>query len=520
MPHDSTRPSETGGIVDGMRALLLTAHRGLSEADWAAVDTAHGDDAALGALRALRRLHGDDPGAGAELLREAAERLAHEPELLVALCAAAAAVQTTIGRWADAAWSIATGRRSVPHPRASADGPASWELAAAAVLVEWHTYAGSSQMLAVREQLLDLGRRNLLDDRHAPALVAVGAVQFGLGEFADAAGWTNRALRLLPTASARSIAARAQFALIRQRQGQWRESYRLAATALELLPADAPPRLRALVEATALLQPALTLDLAAAQPELERLSSLVERHYSVQADTVLDQIRSILLFAMEDWAGLLTFLDDLGTNGYRCIYSTHEWCAMRAAALWNLRWAGRYRAFVVSWADYAGAERSPYYWTHRALLADIDGDPAGFAAHRARAESFADRILDPMGRTWIHLATGYVALRRGSTHDGLAQWELARERMRRAGAASFAELFTAVLERTAGEFAAAADDPLAALTEQQRRVARHVADGLTSAEIAERMHLSRKTVDFHVANIVTRLGLKTRREIRGVLAGR
>ena len=39
-----------------------------------------------------------------------------------------------------------------------------------------------------------------------------------------------------------------------------------------------------------------------------------------------------------------------------------------------------------------------------------------------------------------------------------------------------------------------------------------MADGLTNAEIAQRLHLSVRTVDHHVSAVLTRLGLASRRD--------
>lgn len=54
-------------------------------------------------------------------------------------------------------------------------------------------------------------------------------------------------------------------------------------------------------------------------------------------------------------------------------------------------------------------------------------------------------------------------------------------------------------------------DP-AGLTARQRAVMRHLADGLTNAEIAARLTLSVRTVDSHVAAILAKLGVGTRQE--------
>jgi DNA-binding CsgD family transcriptional regulator len=66
----------------------------------------------------------------------------------------------------------------------------------------------------------------------------------------------------------------------------------------------------------------------------------------------------------------------------------------------------------------------------------------------------------------------------------------------------------------------------AGLTERQLEVFRLLGQGLTNAEIAGRLVLSVRTVDNHVAAVLSKLGLRSRREARaraaelGVLPGR
>lgn len=54
------------------------------------------------------------------------------------------------------------------------------------------------------------------------------------------------------------------------------------------------------------------------------------------------------------------------------------------------------------------------------------------------------------------------------------------------------------------------DDPLAELTEQERNILEHIADGLTNREIAAKVFLSEKTVKHYVSNILSKLGVGNR----------
>ncbi|MDQ7903670.1 response regulator transcription factor [Phytohabitans sp. ZYX-F-186] len=53
-------------------------------------------------------------------------------------------------------------------------------------------------------------------------------------------------------------------------------------------------------------------------------------------------------------------------------------------------------------------------------------------------------------------------------------------------------------------------DPVAALTGRERQIADLVAGGLTNQQIAERLHLSRKTVEAHISRTFAKLGVQSR----------
>lgn len=71
-------------------------------------------------------------------------------------------------------------------------------------------------------------------------------------------------------------------------------------------------------------------------------------------------------------------------------------------------------------------------------------------------------------------------------------------------------LSPAVTQQVLGSIARPSGEPAAqssALTEREREVLHLIAEGLSSREIAERIHLSSKTVETHRANLMDKLGI-------------
>ena len=57
-----------------------------------------------------------------------------------------------------------------------------------------------------------------------------------------------------------------------------------------------------------------------------------------------------------------------------------------------------------------------------------------------------------------------------------------------------------------------------ALTAQQERIARLVAEGATNREVAQELHLSPRTIDHHLRNVFARLGVRSRTELARLVA--
>ncbi|MFJ7410747.1 LuxR C-terminal-related transcriptional regulator [Streptomyces sp. NPDC098077] len=152
----------------------------------------------------------------------------------------------------------------------------------------------------------------------------------------------------------------------------------------------------------------------------------------------------------------------------------------------------------------------------RALLAPADEAEARYAealAHHGRAGGAFERA-----RT--QLLYGQWLRRRRRTREARGPLRDALVAFQRCSARAWADRAAGEL-RAAGEPAgasrSAADGPLAALTPQQQRIARCVAEGATNREVALRLSLSHRTVDHHLRNVFAALGIRSRTELARLL---
>lgn len=59
-----------------------------------------------------------------------------------------------------------------------------------------------------------------------------------------------------------------------------------------------------------------------------------------------------------------------------------------------------------------------------------------------------------------------------------------------------------------------------ALSAAERRVAKLAAEGMTNREIAQALFVTVKTVEWHLRNTYVKLGIASRRELRGLAVSR
>ncbi|MFJ5216292.1 AAA family ATPase [Streptomyces sp. NPDC088354] len=166
--------------------------------------------------------------------------------------------------------------------------------------------------------------------------------------------------------------------------------------------------------------------------------------------------------------------------------------------------------------DWAAGNRSTLRLAqaHRChgLLAEDDAAAVGHFREALRLHQDDDTVLE-LAKTELFYASRLRRTRRPGEARGLLREALAV--FRQFDARPWAERATAEL-RAAGDRVGPVDRaPGGAreLTAQQTRISELVAQGATNQEIADRLVLSTRTVEYHLRNIFSRLGVRSRVEL-------
>ena len=196
----------------------------------------------------------------------------------------------------------------------------------------------------------------------------------------------------------------------------------------------------------------------------------------------------------------------------RCVT---EFTIRGAEALARIGEDTRASSLLTEWdASHSGLGGAQSFWRKRteAVLAA--------ARKSVEAETLAMEIRKEAQRVGLDLELLWIDLDRAAGQAG----ELAISGYR--GAAELAERMSAMTEHSLAVQALRAlgvrpwrrtrkreEGPLAPLSDRELEIARLVAGGATNPEIAESLFLSRKTVERHVSNILSKLQIRNRTEL-------
>jgi ATP/maltotriose-dependent transcriptional regulator MalT len=138
----------------------------------------------------------------------------------------------------------------------------------------------------------------------------------------------------------------------------------------------------------------------------------------------------------------------------------------------------------------------------------------------AEAESLYREAIERLGRTRLrtdipraHLLYGEWLRRQQRRAQAREHLRLAHEQFTALGMEAFADRarreLAATGERVRKRSAETRDD----LTAQERQIAALARDGLSNQEIGAQLFLSPRTVEWHLSNVFTKLGIRSRREL-------
>ena len=151
----------------------------------------------------------------------------------------------------------------------------------------------------------------------------------------------------------------------------------------------------------------------------------------------------------------------------------------------------------------------------RALLSD---GPAADELYREAIERLRRTRLRPeIGRAY--LLYGEWLRRENRRVDAREQLRTAHEMLVAIGMEAFAERARKELQATGEKVRKRTVETRDDLTAQERQIARLAHDGLSNPEIGARLFLSPRTVEWHLRNVFTKLGIRSRRELANALAG-
>lgn len=209
-------------------------------------------------------------------------------------------------------------------------------------------------------------------------------------------------------------------------------------------------------------------------------------------------------------------------------------------------------------ADYGRPELSAYGRMELALAQFRDGQWDAAAATAAAAVSISDDVENPGARASAYAVAAFVPAARGelqAAQNWLTEAAAMPAPVVNNGYLRLADFARALLARASGDTGTAAslarraiarepvhaqverewwqelladakgpenqpeNDALAVLSSREREVAHLAAQGLTNREVAGRLFVSVKGVEYHMGNVLAKLGLSSRRGIRGVIEG-
>ncbi|GGT83562.1 hypothetical protein GCM10010256_49280 [Streptomyces coeruleorubidus] len=167
-------------------------------------------------------------------------------------------------------------------------------------------------------------------------------------------------------------------------------------------------------------------------------------------------------------------------------------------------------ADLARWAAFGVDPHAPAQLARcRALLAPDDRADdlylRALALHDERGGDFERARTELLHGRWLR--------RRRRLREARSRLGAALVGFERCGAGAWADQTRGELRANGAASVTEAAGGLSRLTPQQLRIARYVAEGATNREVAQRLAVSTRTVDYHLRNVFAALGVRSRMEL-------
>lgn len=172
---------------------------------------------------------------------------------------------------------------------------------------------------------------------------------------------------------------------------------------------------------------------------------------------------------------------------------------------------------VVTLARERSAELEVVAAALRGRLAARGGDRAGALRQFELAEAAVTPDTPVLDRFQLHRHHGEELLAAGRLEEARSQLRAAEELVAPLGSGPLLDRVRTELEAAGDESVLTPAVATTGLTERERDVVALVRRGYTNREVAEALFVSVKAVEYHMGNIFSKLGIRSRRELRAPL---
>jgi DNA-binding CsgD family transcriptional regulator len=162
--------------------------------------------------------------------------------------------------------------------------------------------------------------------------------------------------------------------------------------------------------------------------------------------------------------------------------------------------------------------------TRTAWALGIEARARALLGEGAGAERWFRTVIDSLSRTQMraelartHLLYGEWLRRESRRVDARAELSVAHDQFASMGMVGFAERAGGELLATGEKVRRRIAETRDELTPQERQVAQLACDGLSNPEIAARLFLSRRTVEWHLRHVFSKLEIRSRRQLASAL---